>query len=179
MFVEIWSSLAEAFAFCWSLLADEHNTLPKSTRRHVKLDKFVFGTIYYVSTGLRHQYGISVAESQTFLRAKRPKRRRARRNECFRRLSSLPSSSHRQPKGVAWHRWRNTCANDCFTQVTSFIADNTRFFPCTWAACVTTRHSYLHVKEIFFSKIEIFLSANMHDLNNYQKDLKKIFKHSF
>ena len=43
-------------------------------------------TIYYVNTGLRHQYGISAAESQTFLRAKRPQRRRARRNGCFRRL---------------------------------------------------------------------------------------------
>ena len=28
--------------------------------------------IYYVNIGLRHQYGISVAESQTFLLAKRP-----------------------------------------------------------------------------------------------------------
>ena len=35
---------------------------------------------------LRHQYGISAAESQTFLRAKRSQRRRARRNGCFRRL---------------------------------------------------------------------------------------------
>ena len=35
---------------------------------------------------LRHRYGISVAESQTFLRAKLPQRRRARRNGCFRRL---------------------------------------------------------------------------------------------
>ena len=43
--------------------------------------------IYYVNIDLRHQYGISAAESQTFLRAKRPKRRRARRNGCFRRLS--------------------------------------------------------------------------------------------
>ena len=42
--------------------------------------------IYYVNIGLRHQYGISVAESQTFLLAKRPQRRRARRNGCFRRL---------------------------------------------------------------------------------------------
>lgn len=94
-------------------------------------------------------------------------------------LSHLCRLGHRQPKVVAWHRWRNTCANDCSTQVTSFIADNTRFFLCTWAACVTTSHSYLHVKEIFFSKIEVFLAANMHDLNNYQKDLKRISKHLF
>ena len=42
--------------------------------------------IYYVNIDLRHQYGISVAESQTFLPAKRPQRRRARRNGCFRKL---------------------------------------------------------------------------------------------
>ena len=43
--------------------------------------------IYNVNIDLRHQYGISAAQSQTFLRAKRPKRRRARRNGCFRRLN--------------------------------------------------------------------------------------------
>ena len=42
--------------------------------------------IYYVNIDLRHQYGISVGESQTFLRAKRPQRRRAGRNGCFRGL---------------------------------------------------------------------------------------------
>ena len=42
--------------------------------------------IYYVNIDLRHQYGISVAESQTFRRGKRPHRRRVRRNGCFRRL---------------------------------------------------------------------------------------------
>ena len=45
--------------------------------------------IYYANINLRHQYGISAAESQTFLRAKRPQRRRARRNGCFRRLLFL------------------------------------------------------------------------------------------
>ena len=40
---------------------------------------------------MRHQYGISVAESQTFLRAKRPQRRRAWRNGCFRRLFTYTS----------------------------------------------------------------------------------------
>ena len=35
---------------------------------------------------LRHQYGISVAESQTFFRAKRPQWRSARGNGCFRQL---------------------------------------------------------------------------------------------
>ena len=45
----------------------------------------------------RHQYGISAAESQTFLLAKRPRRRRARRNgcfRCFRRLSQITNLGH-------------------------------------------------------------------------------------
>ena len=44
--------------------------------------------IYYVNIDLRHQYGISVAETQTFLNAKRPQRRGARRDGCYRRLAS-------------------------------------------------------------------------------------------
>ena len=40
----IYSSLEEAFEFCWSSFADEHNTLVKSTRRKVKLNKFGCGT---------------------------------------------------------------------------------------------------------------------------------------
>ena len=39
----------------------------KSTRRHAKLDKSIFGThdcrIYYVNINLHHQYGISATES--------------------------------------------------------------------------------------------------------------------
>ena len=38
----IYSALEEAFEFCWSSFADEHNTLPKSTRRNVKSNKFAF-----------------------------------------------------------------------------------------------------------------------------------------
>ena len=34
--------------------------------------------LYYVNIDLRHQYRISVAESQTFLSAKRPQRRKER-----------------------------------------------------------------------------------------------------
>ena len=37
--------------------------------------------IHYVNIDLRHQYGISVAESQTFLRTKRPQRRRRKQKE--------------------------------------------------------------------------------------------------
>ena len=39
--------------------------------------------IYYVNINLHHQYGISAAESQTFLCVKRPQRRKARRNGYF------------------------------------------------------------------------------------------------
>ena len=45
---------------------------------------------------LRHQYGISAAESQTFLLAKRPRRRRARRNGCFRRLNFMENANKRR-----------------------------------------------------------------------------------
>ena len=40
----IYSSLEEAFEFCWSSFAGEHNTLVKSTRRNVELNKFGCGT---------------------------------------------------------------------------------------------------------------------------------------
>ena len=67
----------ESLTICeWSSFTDEHNTLPKSTRKNVKWNKFAFGTpsqpdlLYNID--LRHQYGISVAESQMFLLAKRP-----------------------------------------------------------------------------------------------------------
>ena len=55
----------------------------KLTNLHLEPNDY---RIYYVNIDLRHQYGISAAESQTFLRAKRLLRRRARRNGCFRRL---------------------------------------------------------------------------------------------
>ena len=81
------SQKEEAFEFCWSLFANEHHTLPKSTRRnenwtYLHLEPHAY-QIYDVNIDLRHQYAISVAESQTFLLAKRPKRRGARRNGYF------------------------------------------------------------------------------------------------
>ena len=47
---------------------------------------------------LRHQYEISVAETQTFILAKRPQRRGAWRNGCFRRLIA-------EEKQCEWHTW--------------------------------------------------------------------------
>ena len=49
----------------------------ESLTKQSKLVEYILLQIYYVNTDLRHQYGISVAESQTFLRAKRSQRRRA------------------------------------------------------------------------------------------------------
>ena len=49
--------------------------------------------IYFVNIDLGHQCGISVAESQTFLGAKRPQPKKARRNGCFRRLPTSASIS--------------------------------------------------------------------------------------
>ena len=66
------------FVFCQSFVNNSlNNVTTPSTNQRFWLDS---GQI------LRHQYGISVAESQTILRAKRPQRRRARRNGCFCRL---------------------------------------------------------------------------------------------
>ena len=80
----IYSSLEEAFEFCWSSFPDEHKTLPKSTKGNVKLNTFVFGTPWPTDMlckhYLCHQYGISVTETQTFLHAKGSQRRGARRN---------------------------------------------------------------------------------------------------
>ena len=42
--------------------------------------------IYYINTDLRHQYGISVAESQMFLLPKHPQQWGAVRNDCSRKL---------------------------------------------------------------------------------------------
>ena len=43
--------------------------------------------IHFVNIDLHHQYGISVPESQTFLIAKSPQPRGARRNLCFCRFT--------------------------------------------------------------------------------------------
>ena len=55
--------------FCWSSLADEHNTLPKSTRRNVKLNKFAFETqqlyqIYYVNIDLYHHRASDISHGR-------------------------------------------------------------------------------------------------------------------
>ena len=101
------SSPEEAFEFCWSLLADEHNTLLKSTRRHAKLDKFIIGTpwlpddLYYVNIDRCHQYGISVAESQKFLHSKCPQWQRGRKKQMFLQANPIPLNFF-TPTGELW-----------------------------------------------------------------------------
>ena len=55
----IYSSL-EAFEFCWSSFADEHNALPKLTRRNIKLNKFAFGTPWLLDLLCKHWFTSSV-----------------------------------------------------------------------------------------------------------------------
>ena len=75
IFVE-YGRLLKHLSFAGAYSKMNTTLLPKSTRRNVKLNKFAFGAqdcrIYCVNIDLRHQYGIPVAESQTFLLAKRP-----------------------------------------------------------------------------------------------------------
>ena len=56
-----------------------------SNQTNLHLEPHIY-PIYYVNIDLRHQYGISVAESQTFLLVKRSCWRGARRNGCICRL---------------------------------------------------------------------------------------------
>ena len=55
----IYSSL-EAFEFCWSSFADEHNTLPKLTKRNIKLNKFAFGTPWLLDLLCKHWFRSSI-----------------------------------------------------------------------------------------------------------------------
>ena len=59
----IYSALEEAFEFCWSSFADEHNTLPKSTRRNVKSKKFAFWTLWLQDLLRKHWFTSSVCRS--------------------------------------------------------------------------------------------------------------------
>ena len=52
----LYSSLEEAFKFFWSSFADEQNTLPKSTKRNVKLNKSAFGTPWLPDLLCKHWF---------------------------------------------------------------------------------------------------------------------------
>ena len=101
IFVEyiMYSSLEEAFEFCLSSFADEHNNFNKINQEKRTIEQIILHLkphvyqIYYVNIDLhvRHQYGISVSESQMFVLAKRPQQTGTRRNSCFCRECSVQS----------------------------------------------------------------------------------------
>ena len=67
------------------------NTTPyqNSTRKHVKFDKFIFGTPWLLDLLCKHWFASSVWNFSRWVAdvpPKRPQLRRARRNGCFRRL---------------------------------------------------------------------------------------------
>ena len=84
------SSLEEAFEFCWSSFADEHNTLPKSTRRNIKLNKFAFGTPWLLDLLYKHWFTSSVCNLCRWVAEVLPHEKspgaRKRRTSCFHRL---------------------------------------------------------------------------------------------
>ena len=89
--------LDEAFEFHWRSLADKHNNLPKSTITLVKRDKYLEPhdyRIYDVNIDLRHQYGISIAASETFLRTKRPSGEERGETDVFAGYSGTLSYDH-------------------------------------------------------------------------------------
>ena len=70
-----------------------YQNLPEDTQNWTKLYLEPHDyRIFYVNIDLRHQYGMSAAELQTFLHAKCPQLRRAKRNGCFRGLLSRVES---------------------------------------------------------------------------------------
>ena len=77
--VYIWPSWP--FVFCLSFVNNSWNNVTTPLTNQC----------FWPDSGqiLCHQYGISVAESQTLFLAKRPQRRRVRRNSCFRWLRIL------------------------------------------------------------------------------------------
>ena len=61
--VDMWgiqSSPEEAFEFCRSSFADEHNAFPKLTRRNVKLNKFAFGIPWLPDLLCKHWFTSSL-----------------------------------------------------------------------------------------------------------------------
>ena len=78
-------------------MADKHDDLPISTITLVKRDKYLEPhdyRIYDVNIDLRHQYGISVAASETFLRAKRPSGEGRGETDVFAGYSGTLSYDH-------------------------------------------------------------------------------------
>ena len=73
---EIWQIQDQKSVFGFAERNTPNVTTPLTNHRFLPYSEQIF----------RHQYGISVAKSQTLFLAKQPQRRRARRNGCFSRF---------------------------------------------------------------------------------------------
>ena len=82
---DVISSACENSRFSSLLTAGDVSPGGTSTTQRLKLHTDDINQRLH-NNDLRHQYGISVANSQTFLLEKRSQRRGARRSGCFRRL---------------------------------------------------------------------------------------------
>ena len=104
--------------------ANIHHTVACENTRFSSL--FADGDVSRRGIGLRHRYGISAAESQTFLLAKRPRRRRARRNGCFRRLTTLWTSRYiercQTEETEARNAFQYNLIPDCYSSKRSITA---------------------------------------------------------
>ena len=87
----IYSSAEEAFEFCFSSFANEHNTLPKSTGRNVKLNKFAFVTAWLPDLSCKHWFKSSVCLSMELVSLSR------RRSSSRKRPSAAMSEEKRLP----------------------------------------------------------------------------------
>ena len=104
---DVISSSCENSRFSSLLAAGDVSPGGTSTTQRLKLHTDDINQRLH-NNDLRHQYGISVANSQTFLLEKRPQRRGERRNGCFRRLwyhlhLRTPSQFHKisaQERGI-------------------------------------------------------------------------------
>ena len=83
----IFFSRRSIWVSCFSTFANEHNTLPKSTRRNVKLNKFAFGTAWLPELSCKHWFKSSVWNLCRWVadvppRENDPQRQWTRRNVC-------------------------------------------------------------------------------------------------
>ena len=115
------------FVFCLSFLNNSYVSTPSSNKSFWPDSRQI----------LRHQYGISVAESQTFLLAKRPQRRGARRNGCFRSyVASIYANLFHKRKRL--HKKRVQLPQDWFGTLT--------WPPVSWRHVKTLNYFFMPYK---------------------------------
>ena len=137
---DVISSACENSRFSSLLTAGDVSPGGTSTTQRLKLHTDDINQRLH-NNDLRHQYGISVANSQTFLLEKRSQRRGARRSGCFRRLwyhlhLRTPSQFHKisaQERGIKY---------PCYTAETIGRPNNICFRRTCWYAVETLLQSF-------------------------------------